>query len=348
MRRMSILVLPAVAIAMGLGVAPHAQAQALPPHDPVDPAVQLDAAAQTQASIAISTAEQISRRFAPVANAFSVPGAPTGTATGSEGLAGGDVMLLDGWSVWGSLVGRRTENSFAPEQQDSDIWTLSMGMDRPVSDRITLGVSVTGTMEDSTTAFGTGSRDTGSVYISPYANFKLNDWLSADVSLGYGYADADQVRSVFGAPVTGSYDSDTLFGAANLTASKWSGAWLMSGAVGLSASSTKRHAFVESDTTVNPSDSSQLIQGRIGGTLGFWTEPLLPYLSAEYVYDLDDNPSTVAGAPNDRDEFRVTLGSHIYGTGDNQKLSGGLSISHTIGRKSKEDTSANFSMRIAF
>jgi len=348
MLRTSTLILSAATLSVGFGIAPQVKAQATPPHGHGNPAAQLDAAERAQAKAGIFASSQITRRFAPVSNALSLPGAPASAEATPQGLAGGDEALLKGWTVWGSLVGRATENNFAPEEEDSDIWTVSLGMDRPVSETVTLGVSITATTEDATTAFGTGSRDAGSVFIAPYANFKLNDWLSADISFGYGFTDTDQRRTVGGAPVTGSYDSDTLFGAANLTASKWNGAWLMSGVVGLSASSTDRETFVESDGTVNPSDTSDLVQGRIGGTIGYWAKPMLPYVSAEYAYDFNHDSSTVAGAPNDRDEFCVTLGSDIYATGDNENLSGGFSITHAFGRDSKEDTSANFSLRIAF
>lgn len=307
----------------------------------------LAAAEAAQVRMGVFASQVVAHRFAPVANAFDLPGAP-GTGSAPQGLAGGDTPMLKDWSVWGSLVGRHTENDFAPEEEDSDIWSFTMGADRPVGDRTTLGVSLTASFEDASTAFGTGSRDAESVYIAPYAKFRLNDWLNADVSLGYGYTGTDRVRSVFGAPVTGSYDSHTVFGAANLTAAKWQGAWLMSGVIGLSGSSTRREAFVESDGTVNASDTSDLLQARVGGTIGYLARPMLPYVSAEYINDIEDDPSAVAGAPNDRDEFKVTLGSHIYGSGDNQNMSGGFAVSQSFGRDGKDDISASLSLRIAF
>lgn len=333
-----------LASAFVLGAAAPALSQHMGPD--ADPAAQLAASGAEQARTGAFTGVLISQRFSPVANAFALPGAP-GTV-GAQGLAGGDTPMLKDWSIWSSVVGRQTENDFAPEEQDSDIWTLSMGADRPVGESTTVGVSLTLTREEADTAFGTGNRNADSIFIAPYANFKLNDWLSADVSLGYGHTDTNQMRSVFGAPVTGSHDSQTVFGAANLTAAKWHGSTLMSGVIGLSGSSTRRDGFTESDGTVNPSDTSELLQARLGGTVGYYTAPMLPYLSAEYIYDLDYERSAVAGAPNDRDEFRVTLGSHIYGTGRNQNLSGGFAVSHQLGRDSKDDTSVNLSFRLAF
>lgn len=306
---------------------------------------ELAAADAAQARSAVFVTSVVSQRFSPVANAFDLPGAP---GTG-QGLAGGDTAMPKDWSVWSSLVARRTENDFAPEQQDSDIWSLTMGADRPVSEKMTVGLSVTISREETDTAFGTGERTADSVYVAPYANFKLNDWLSADVSLGYGYVDTAQARTPFGPPpITGTYDSHSIFGSANLTAAKWQGATLMSGVVGLSGSSTKRDSFTESDGTVNPSDTSELLQARLGGTIGYYTAPMLPYVSAEYIYDLDYERSAVPGAPNDRDEFRVTLGSHIYGSGASENVSGGFSVSHQLGREAKDDTSVNLSLRIAF
>lgn len=335
--------LPCLASALILGVASGSVAQT--PHTPNEIELAASDAAQAQTSVFVTSI--LSQRFSPVANAFSLLGAPD-AGMAPQGLAGGDPAMLKDWSVWGNLSGRQTENNFAPEQQKSDIWTLSMGADRPVGADTTLGVSLSLTGEDADTAFGTGTRSADSLFIAPYANFKLSDLLSADVSLGYGYTYTNQMRNPFGAPVTGSYDSHSIFGSANLTAAKWQGATLMSGVIGLSGSSTRRDSFVESDATVNPSSTSDLLQARLGGTVGYYAEPMLPYVSVEYVYDLKQERSAVPGAPNDRDEFRVTLGSHIYGRGDNKNLSGGISLNHSFDRDSKEDTSASLSLRIAF
>ena len=347
MRISNMPTLPCLASVALLGLSTGAVAQAWPGEPGHgNPSDQLAASDAAQASMSVYVASIVAQRFSPVANAFAIPGAPGSGDV--QGLAGGDSALPEGWSIWSSVVGRQTENNFAPEEQNSDIWTLSMGVDRAVSTMTTLGVALTFSREDGDTAFGTGTRNADSFYIAPYANFALNDWLSADVSLGYGYTDSSQMRNPFGVPISGDYDSQSLFGAANLTASKWNGPVLMSGVIGLSGSSTDRNSFVESDGTVNASDTSELLQARLGGTLAFWTEPMLPYIGAEYVYDLKYDRSNVPGAPNDRDEFRVTLGTYIYGTGANQNVSGGVAITQAFGRDGKDDISANLSLRIAF
>ncbi len=336
--------IPGLATVLALGVSSVASAA------PLDQTNQdqLTASDAAQAQSSIFVTNVISDRFSPVSNALSLPGAPGNGQPQAQGIAGGDPDLLKGWSLWGSTSARHSENSFAPEQQKSNSWSLTAGADRPISDTTTLGVSVTLSRDNADTAFGTGTRDTNAIHVSTYANFKLNDWLAADVSLGYGYTDTKQMRTVFGAPVTGSYKGHSVFGAANLKASKWQGPWLISGVVGLSGSSTRRDGFVESNGTVNAAGRSDLLQARIGGTIGYYSAPMLPYLSAEYIYDLDFDRSLAPGATNDRDEFRVTLGTHIYGTGDNQNLSGGIAISHSFGRDNKDDTSVNLSLRIAF
>lgn len=341
--------LPSVAALLALGLS--APAFALP-IDHEGPEAQLTAADSTQARAGAATASQILQRFSPVGNAFALPGAPRRTEGlgegAAQGLAGGDMAVLKGWSLWGSVVGGSTQNSFAPEQQKGTVWTLSTGADRPISETTTMGVSLTFTHEGADTAFGTGTRSTNSVYLAPYASFKLNDWLSADVTLGYGHTDTNQKRDFLGTPVTGSHSSHSLFGAANLTASKWHGATLLSGVVGLSGSSTRRGSFTESDGTVNLSSKSQQLQARIGGTIGYYMEPMLPYLSVEYIYDLKQERSLLPGAPNDRDEFRVTLGSHIYGTGANKNLSGGFAVSHSFNRSDKKATNVSLNLRLAF
>lgn len=305
---------------------------------------------ETQAGIGLGSAaraaEAVHMRFSPVQNALDLPGAPV-RGTAAQGMAAGDGLA--GWSGWGSLGFTSDKNTFAATAKKSSSQTLSLGMDRALGDKITGGVLLSISHDSTDTTYNGGNIKTLSATIAPYASFQLNDWLSADLSAGVGTGHADQSRVAFGTTVTGSYRNTTVFGTASLKASKWyDSTWLLSGTLGIIGSRTERSGFTESDGTVNDKSTSRLIQSNIGGTVGYWASPALLYATANYVYDIKHPAPTVIGASNDRDELQVSLGAQFYGQDKWENLTGGLSLSHTMGRSQRENTSLNLSARLKF
>lgn len=332
----------AVSITVALLCVPFAtgaNAQAI-----TDPAM-IATTTDIQSAAAMVPAAAISQRLSPLQNAFSLPNAPI-RDQGAAGVAGGDG--LSGWAGWSSLSFGHLENTFAGSLSDGNSQTLSVGMDRPINENVTVGATL-GLYRDRTdTIFNGGNSKTTSISLSPYAKFSLNDWLSVDLSMGYSTVSTNQMRLVFGAPVTASYGADSLYAAASLDASKWNGLWLFSGRAGITVSRSQRDAFTESNGTVNAASTTHLTQANLSGTMGYWAAPFLLYMTSEYVNDLRNDAPVVIGASTDSDEFRLTLGTHIYGQGKWENVSGGFGITQTFGRTEKKSTSAVMSVRFEF
>jgi len=326
------------ATCLALGIQAIGAAAQVPPAESALPT----AIADIHATAARSATAAITQRFSPISNAFKLPNAPS-RAPKAAGLAGGDA--LRGWSGWGSLSFGQSNTTFVPAQRDGRSQTLSLGLDRPVSNGTTAGVAFTYFDDDSNTVFNGGTVKTRSVSIAPYVNLTLKDWLTADFSLGISAGNTSQMRR---GPVYGKYSSRTMFGSAGLNASKWHGLWLSAGRGGLTASSTNQSAFTETDKTFNPASSSHLVQASLGGTVGYYANPALIYMKAEYRYDISKTLSTVPGAANDRDAFYLTLGVDFYGKDKWANLSGGAGITKEIGRTQMNTTSAVVNVRYAF
>ena len=290
------------------------------------------------------TASQIvADRFDPIAHPFAVTGAPT---SGYRGLAAGDEK--QGWSVWTSAAASWFEKDYAPAKTDSTSQIVSFGADRKIYDRLTVGLSLSYIRTEADTIYNGGETTSNGVSVLPYVAWRLNDWLSLDASAGYSFTKTDQDRDSLGVTVTGNYLSHAVTGALNLNAAKWYGPVMTSAKLGLFASASKRTAFTESDGTVNRDNVDTLLQAKAGVTVGYLMRPLMPYLSATYVYDLNALSPTVAGEPDDRDELRLKLGTHILGKGKWQNISGGLSVSHHVGREKRHYSAASLNLRIRF
>ena len=301
-----------------------------------------------QAEMAFGSAGQtmttIQNHLSPLQNAFDLPDAPN-RKPDAQGMSGGDGMF--DWSGWSSASVGYTENTYAPTQTNGWNQSATLGADLPLGSGATAGVMFSLSHDRSNMVYNSGSIEYLGATVAPYASFSLTDWLSADMSFGASFANSNQDRLSGATTVTGSYTTNTYFGSAGLSASKWMGNWMVSGRVGVNGSSTNRAAYTESDSTANAASSSSLLQTSIGGTVGFWAAPALFYVSSSYVYDLD-RPTPAAGASTDRDELRLSAGATIYGSGQYENITGGLSISKTFLRAEHESTGAQANLRVKF
>jgi outer membrane autotransporter protein len=171
------------------------------------------------------------------------------------------------------------------------------------------GVSLNFADTNIDTPFNAGNSKTKGFTLLPYANFTLNDWLSADVSVGYAWNDTDNHRVQAGTTITGSQDSKGWLAVGNLNAQKWYDLLFVSAKAGLVYNQDKRTTFTESDGTVNLGSTNSMTRANVGGAVGYWLEPFMPSLSLTYAYDLDREAQVVAGGgpqpANDRDGLTV-------------------------------------------
>ena len=330
----------AFAGALSLAAATPALAGAHPVSNPTDPLLQIELAFEA-INQAMGAAQN---RLSPTNNAFDIPGAPADDGD-AGGMSGGDDPF--DWSGWSNVGVGRNENTFAATRSEGWNFTKTIGADTPLGDVGTGGVLFSLSLDRTNTTYNSGSIEYTGATVAPYASFSLNDWLSADMSFGGSIAHSNQNRLAGAVTVTGDYQTTSVFGSAGLSASKWMGYWLLSGRAGVNGSNTNRAAFTESDGTVNAASSSTLVQGSLGGTVGYWAAPALISATATYVYDLAQ-PTPPAGAAVDRDELKLSAGMTFYGSGEWENLTGGVSVSKTFLRAERESTSAEASIRMKF
>ncbi|MCT4656647.1 MAG: autotransporter outer membrane beta-barrel domain-containing protein [Cohaesibacter sp.] len=325
----------------GMVLTTGAQAQSTPtPGSTSSDTAASDIVRTSQNSNAARIARIVSDRFSPIQNAFDIPGAPG--SGGVTGLASGDVP--SGMSVWGSVANSWSGDNFSATDSGTVSQTATIGLDKAITDRITVGASVTYSHSDTDTNYTVGSIESNGFTLMPYASMQITDWLSADASFGYSRTNTDQ--TVGG--VSSDYDTDGYIGSFNLNASKWYGSVIASATAGLMVNSNKRASYTDSNGIVYQSSSDDLTQANVGLTLGYWMEPMMPYVSVGYAYDIDAEKPSTPGASDDADEFKLSVGSHIYGSGEWQHVTGGVSLSTVVGRENKESTTAGLNLKVAF
>ena len=292
----------------------------------------------SQFTAAQSVSNAITQRISPLSRAFDLPGAPQ---RGTGGMASGDGLA--GSALWGSLSFARSDNDDPTQLSSGNNQNLSLGIDRPLSEKLTAGVSLSYTRDDTDTTYNGGTSESRGLWLAPYLSYAVNDWLSLEASLSYGVSDNDVMQNIWG-PVSGAYDSKTTSASLGLSAAKWYDKTLVSGRFGLNTSHTRQDAYTQSDGTPMAASSSSVTQASLSGTVAWWMEPAMPYATLEYVNDLS-NSSILAAGGGDEDAFKLTIGSNFYGQNEGwQNATGGVALSHNFGRN--EETSTELSMNL--
>ncbi len=133
------------------------------------------------------------------------------------GAAAGDGLELPA-GVWASIGGTRLSNNFATTCFDSDLTSFAGGVDWFWGDQLLVGMAFALESQDTKTFANSGRADSTNVSVIPYAGYLINDFLSADLSVGYTRLNIDQIRSIGTLTFDSSTDSERYFVASNLTA----------------------------------------------------------------------------------------------------------------------------------
>ncbi len=333
-------ILPCVAVLGGMMSSAWAQ------HVEPDPGGE-DTASSAQQASALQMAHAIANRFSPVANAFAYPGAPSSEAEISP-VAFTASDSLKGLSIWSSFANSWQRNRQAIVKSRGTNQTITFGIDYAISSMLTIGLSGNYSHSDTDTIFNGGYTRSNNGSVVPYVNLTLTEWLSADISAGYSFGHTKQNRIVFGAPSRSSYDTHGWLLSANLNAARWYGSWMFSAKGGLFINSNHQASFIESNGTVHTSSDSKLTQVSLGGTVSYYMAPVMPYASLTYKYDLVRDKPVTPGVSDDRDEFELGAGFHVYGTGEWKNLTGGLSVTTVLGRSHKRNTTLAVNLRYSF
>jgi hypothetical protein len=329
------------------------------PHFPDTPAAGDVAGSQltaisVQRITAGQAAQMIAMRFNPLFNPQTFPARGTKTAAalpeGFTSLSSG--AQAKGVSLWANAARNKIENNFAPTAYDGHSSNLAVGGDYRITPWIVAGVSLNFANTDIDTPFNAGNSKTKGFTLMPYANFTLNDWLSADVSVGHAWNDTDNRRVQAGTTITGSQDSKGWLAVGNLNAQKWYDMLFVAAKAGLLYNQDKRSTFTESNGTVNLGTTNSTTQANVGGSVGYWLEPFMPSLSLTYAYDLDREAQVVAGGgpqpANDRDGLTVGLGVSFYGSGATAGLSVALAATSELLRENMTNKGLSLNARYAF
>ncbi|WP_207459653.1 nidogen-like domain-containing protein [Azospirillum sp. SYSU D00513] len=275
------------------------------------------------------------QRNAEGASAF---GMSAGDGTGRiSGWVDGNVSFLRNFNSGSRFNGRNHTGLF--------------GADYRVSDNFVVGGAV-GVEHSRFDLLSLNGRRTGRGYsFTPYVGYVINDYLTVDASLSYGYNDNDVRQNLLGRPSTGDYDSRRLVASTNLSGYYVQDAWTFRGVTGLSVSRTRSDSYLDSaGNSVSPG-VNDLRQFRIGAEAEYQaTDIIRPFVGATLEYDLLNRTREASGAAmtstnGDRSGIIGTVGVRVDAL-ENLSLTGQLSYQAL--RANERDTTVGVSARLTF
>ncbi len=279
-------------------------------------------------------------------------GAPAAKTSGLYEEFGSGVSAGDGNNgVTGfvSLSYNKAEDDFVTTAYDSDTTSFSLGGDKSINDKLTVGVSGGYSSTDTSTTFNSGGSDTTGWNLAPYLSYAINQNISFDASVGYSTSEADNKRVAAGTTITGTQDSNSKFLSLGANYSHWIENIGLSGNTGYTYSKSSSDAFTESNGTAIASSNSTFRQVHIGGQAMYYMENMMPSISLAWQKEVGKKRMTVgagqAAPSNDSDEFVLGIGISFFGEGP---LTGGINGSKTFSRDNFDSTSISANIAIAF
>jgi outer membrane autotransporter protein len=237
-------------------------------------------------------------------------------------------------------------------ETDGDTFSLGLGADWQVSDRVIAGLSVSGYTTDATLTFNTGSLETDGVVVAPYfaAILGKNRNLVLDGVVGYGSAENDAKRS--NGAITGSYDSDLWFVATNLTYQKRFGNLGFAPKVGVLWLDSSNDGYTEAGVggVAVPGGDTQLGRLSFGGKVSYLANPkFVPYVSVigEYDFETDDYSAFPAGNRPSVEDTGATIGLGAN-MALSERLSGSLEGTTAVGRDDYSAYTLSGTLRLRF
>jgi len=268
-------------------------------------------------------------------------------ANAGSGFSSGEAG--HGVNLWANPYYTHAHDTNLSTGYDSDTVGAFVGGDYKFTDRLTSGVmlGIDGTNINSKVNGG-GSDSTG-VTFAPYMRFSFNNTYSTDLTVGYTNSKSDNDRLATGTRVTGSSDTDRVFGALGANASFWQERWNFLARVGTVLSRDYRDSFTESNGTYVGRAETSFGQAQIGGTVGYYFASLRPWLSATYAYDYTRKlPDVAVGQvkpSDDRDQIVLGLGATVFNLGP---LMGDLSVKQTVFKENYDNTQVGLTLSASF
>ncbi|MBF0187338.1 MAG: autotransporter outer membrane beta-barrel domain-containing protein [Magnetococcales bacterium] len=265
-----------------------------------------------------------------------------GFATGEAGGVG--------VGLWGNGSFTDAETDFTTLRSQTDLINGSIGIDFLLDNRFVLGIAATYEDSETATTFNSGQNDTTGYMVSPYAAVAVDEFVTLDLSFGYGLFDADQRRRSGGSTITSSYDMERTFAAVNLNTYGNIDNWSFSGLFGLLYARDALDDYVESAGRNVSRETVELLQSSVGVEVSYPFQVVEPYISGIWEYDLNHEERRTGGGngvalPYDDNAFNVGGGLRFT---FNETVSAELGGYAILERDDEEEYSASGNLRFDF
>lgn len=242
----------------------------------------------------------------------------TSTSHSMGGVYSGRYAVTDdaGWNVWLDGNGGWLEDTAPLRAYDGNQWSVSLGADKQLTERIIVGGILNHTGSDVDNVFLPGNSKTSAFSVGPYAAVFLTDTLVLTGSFLYSWTQND--ASSFA--VASSWDSESWAGNTNLTSYHQIGNWLVAPTVGISYDEEREDAYFDTapGPTFFPAVRTRTGTFAFGGAVsrsfaldgGVVVTPELS-VEAEWIF-LNSTTATSSVAADTRDfDVNATLGTDI-------------------------------------
>jgi outer membrane autotransporter protein len=264
----------------------------------------------------------------------------TGLSSGSEPASHG---------LWVSASVSALDNTFISTEYDGNLFLGMMGYDYRINKNLLLGVALGYESTDIDTRFNNGTVKSDALTVSPYAAYRICDYLSIDVILSYSFLDYDTTRPTFLGGATGSYDADRYMVSSNLNYYYLTGNWNFSARFGYMYTKEDADGFTESNGNRVKSEDTKIGEFQLGGKVGYLINKFEIFIGAYYIYDSTMTKAKVPAGQrrpaNDRNEVEAIAGINLFAN-DTVNLS--AEISTSMGRDDVDNTSVLVNVNFAF
>ena len=277
-------------------------------------------------------------------------------STGLSPIAGGvryqGVSAGDGYdfpfALWATYDHTNFDDDTGGTGLDGDTDSLLIGGDFSPWEGTAFGLAVGYEDSQIDTFFNGGDFELEGFSVVPYAALYLSDYvgvdfdLTADFLAGFSSLDLSTTRTLGGATVSGSTESQRRFVAGNLTAGMTMGDLYLSGSGGLLLARDEIDGFVDSSGASIPSQRTSFGQLSLGGEAAYGWGSFEPYVSAQWRYAYEREESTVVS--DDANSAQLGLGLRYFG----DAFSGGLGYSAILGREDYSQGTLSAQIRADF
>jgi hypothetical protein len=264
----------------------------------------------------------------------------TGLSSGGEPASHG---------LWVSASASALDNTFISTEYDGALFVGMMGYDYRINKKLLLGAALGYESTDIDTRFNRGTVQSDALTVSPYAAFRICDYLSIDVILSYSFLDYDTTRPAGLIGATGGYDAGRYMVSSNLNYYYLTGNWNFNARFGYMYTKEDADGFTESNGNRVQSEDTKIGEFQIGGKVGYLINKFELFIGAYYIYDSTMTKTKVPAGQmrpaNDKSEVEAIAGINLFAN-DTVNLS--AEISTSMGRDDVDNTSVLVNVNFVF